>query len=293
VKSPSFPAPYPDDSTRKQIINKHYTLNYPVPPNSVWEPIDGTSSVSTDLTTSHTSFNKILFNAPVDLTTSSFLPPGYNYIPVSITDSSSVSFYKCMFNMQTNAGTAISTSNIIYPTDVNGQLITTSDGLRAWYGNNAIPFDKKSSLRYRIRQQLTSHISGRSAHTGRQFDGASSDELMALNLLKQMVDQESFKKYLKHGFVTVQGPSGLLYQIRRQQHQVIVWKNGKQIARLCVYLKDKVPPTDDVVAKILICRYDEIDIWRRANISWMDALEEFKRLNSKSIEEGHIIRIAA
>lgn len=255
-------------------------------------PIDETSYVSTDLTTKHTTFNNILFNIPVDLTTASFLPPGYNYIPVSVSNSSSVSFYKCVFNMQTTATSAI-ISNILYPTDINEQLITTSDGLKAWYGANAIPLDKKSSLRYRIRQQLIPNINSRSAYSGRQFDGAASDELVALGLLKQMVSPESFKKYLKHGFVTVQGPSGLTYQIQRQRHQVVVWKYGKQVARLCVYLKDKVPPTDDVVAKILICQYDEIDIWRRANITWMNALEEFKRLNSKSIEEKHIISIAA
>ncbi|MHA2280075.1 MAG: hypothetical protein ACXAC5_04260 [Promethearchaeota archaeon] len=100
-----------------------------------------------------------------------------------------------------------------------------------------------------------------------------------------MVDAEVFKKYLKYGFVTVQGPSGLTYQIQRRSHMVKVWRMGKLLCELCVYLEDSsIPPTDEVVAKMLICECDEIDIWKRANIRWRDALKEFKRLTSKSID---------
>jgi hypothetical protein len=104
---------------------------------------------------------------------------------------------------------------------------------------------------------------------GAKFDDAKPNELVALQLLKSMVSRDVFKKYLKHGFITVDGPSGLTYQVQRKSHNVRVWKKGMVVSTLCIYVKDQhIPPTDDVVAKMLMCLYSEKDIWNGANITW-------------------------
>jgi len=112
----------------------------------------------------------------------------------------------------------------------------------------------------------------RSLGTGARFDDAQPNELVALQLLRSMVDRDVFKKYLKYGFITVDGPSGLTYQVQRKSHIVKVWKQGTLVSTLCIYVKDQhIPPTDDVVAKMLMCLYSEKDIWKGANITWQKA----------------------
>lgn len=109
----------------------------------------------------------------------------------------------------------------------------------------------------------------RAEHKERLFDGASPEELVALRLLRTMVEPDAFKKYLKHGFVNVRGPSGLTYQIPRQGN-IVVWDRGERIASLCIHLKDwrNKPPSDEVVAKMLIAELDEPDLYKRSNVSW-------------------------
>ena len=114
----------------------------------------------------------------------------------------------------------------------------------------------------------------RSLGAGANFSDAKPNELVALQLLRSMVDRDVFKKYLKHGFITVDGPSGLTYQVQRKSHIVKVWKQGTLVSTLCIYVKDQhIPPTDDVVAKMLMCLYSEKDIWDGANVSWRAPVE--------------------
>lgn len=134
-------------------------------------------------------------------------------------------------------------------TDTGWQLVTPNSGVV-----------------YREHQQ----IRGRRARTGQLFASVSPEEIVALQLLRKMVPTDVFRRYLKDGFVTVPGPSGLVYQIFRDTHQgVQVWDKGQKAAYLCVHMKDKsIPPTDEVVAKMLIVELDEPDIWKRANATW-------------------------
>ena len=108
----------------------------------------------------------------------------------------------------------------------------------------------------------------RSHARGTQFSDASPAELAALQLLRQMVSSDDFRRYLRHGFVSVHGGSGLTYQVDRRQ-QIVVWDRAERVASLCVHLRGKaLPPTDEVVAKIVMIECDEADIWKRANVSW-------------------------
>jgi hypothetical protein len=126
----------------------------------------------------------------------------------------------------------------------------------------------RDRLQSRIRQQLRPRHNVRGGDRA-CFANASPAELVALQLLRKMVKPDVFKHYLKYGFVVVRGPSGLEYQVQRKSHIIRVRDRGREIASLCVYVQDpKIPPTDDVVAKLIIIELDEQDIWKRANVGW-------------------------
>jgi len=121
------------------------------------------------------------------------------------------------------------------------------------------------------------------------FNNPKGNEIVALQLLKSMVEPDVFKKYLRHKFITVQAQSGLMYQIQRKNHLIIVWDKGQRIGNLCVYLQDNtIPPTDEVITKLLICQHDEEDLWNRSNASFnIDPAknEKVKSLNVKAIDK--------
>lgn len=78
----------------------------------------------------------------------------------------------------------------------------------------------------------------------------SPEEQCALDTLHEMISEFDFRRYLRNGYITVRGESGDLYQIfKGQSHQKTkIWRRGKLIEEVCVYLKGNPPPTDQVIA---------------------------------------------
>jgi len=273
------------------------------------------AGTTTNWGTNEITFKKVLFTKPITIT------DDINYQPTDVTneiiihanDQARIYFDQCMMNgvtgtdnivsFSTNITTnSASTTDSIILYDTNGNLITTRDGIfnHLKFANLSPEERRRQEFINRIRNQqapaILNHrgLTARSAHGQQRFANARPEELVALQLLRRMVPHEVFRKYLKHGFVTVQGPSGLTYQIERGKHHIKVWKQGQLVSELCVYLRDHtIPPTDEVVAKMVIVECcDEIDIWRRANIYWKNALSEFRTLTKTTIEEHHLRLVA-
>jgi hypothetical protein len=97
------------------------------------------------------------------------------------------------------------------------------------------------------------------------FSRATVPEIVALDLLKQQLSSEAWRRYLNYGFIVVRGASGLEYQIIRGEHHVKVFARGRRIAELCLYVQG-VPPTDEVITKKILVECDELGVWGRANI---------------------------
>ena len=180
------------------------------------------------------------------------------------------------------AGTGATTADIpvFFPTTDGTFTITNSTDGRARFDDLVRAYADPSALRRmnlrrkNSRPNVTNHR-GKTARLdfggGRQFDKSSPEELVALTLLRKMIPHDEFRRYLKNGFVNVQGSSGLVYQIFRNSAQRIkVWDAGKTLAELCVHLEGwyNKPPTDEVVAKMLIAEHDEPDLWKRSNKSF-------------------------
>jgi len=109
----------------------------------------------------------------------------------------------------------------------------------------------------RIRRQLSPAIHVRGATP--TVD--SPEEAVAQEALREVVTEAEFRKYLRYGFVLVEGRSGATYQVFRNRHHVRVWVGGKLVEEICVYLSSaygsKPPPTDKVVAFKAMIEADE------------------------------------
>lgn len=178
---------------------------------------------------------------------------------------------------------AVTINNCIITTDANtgAGAFTVGNGWILQAGANGVynwQYDAPPKAPGHFESPLKNHRGAyiRSNDNGRQFDGVSRPEMLALQLLRGMVSQEEFRRYLKHGHINVRGATGLVYQIKRYAPQVgrydriQVWERGQHIASLCVHLKHglNTPPTDEVVGKLLMVEYDEADLWKRSNVTW-------------------------
>ena len=95
---------------------------------------------------------------------------------------------------------------------------------------------------------------------------AEERERRARETLRIIVGEEQYRNFLKRGFVTVQCNSGYTYQIFHRAHALThVWKNGKCVERLCIYLKGSFPPTDFVITLYLMLLNNEKRVWKIGN----------------------------
>jgi hypothetical protein len=200
-------------------------------------------------------------------------------------------------NLWTNTGTLSSGSSITLNSAININGTGTSAGITIT-GNTSIYTD---TVNWNVIQGIAgwgtpieevpkNHcgVGIRSYHRDRQFDNVTPAEMLALQLLRKMVGQDEFRRYLKHGFILARGASGLSYQIDRRA-RIVVWECGEKLASLCVHLKHdlKTPPTDEVVAKLLIVECDEADIWKRSNVSWFTE-QRHEIAGDKALQGGGI-----
>lgn len=136
----------------------------------------------------------------------------------------------------------------------------------------SLPFSfdyKKVEFKNKIKKQMMIIPKGRASKFGADFSNIQPNEMNALMLLKRMIDPKKFRKYLKYGIISIKGKSNLTYEIRRTHSHIHVYSTGKKIAELCVSVSNyKIPPTDNVVTKIVLIECDEQDLWKRSNIYW-------------------------
>jgi len=164
--------------------------------------------------------------------------------------------YTPLDNVTTGANyiTNYTNNNLFYNNDTT--LINNwfpLDGGYGFDGANAPMMSRRSQL----RAQLSPAVHVRSA----AVQAESPQEAIAQETLREVVTEDQYRKYLRYGFVLVQGLSGATYQVFRNRTHVKVWVGGKLVEEVCVYLKAveglRVPPTDKVVAFKTMIEADE------------------------------------
>jgi len=82
-------------------------------------------------------------------------------------------------------------------------------------------------------------------------------EARARQTLHRVIGSEKYRKFIKHGFVSVTAKSGLTYQIFPSHGITCVYKRGEMVERLCVVLKGQFPPTDSLIMRYLMILNNE------------------------------------
>ena len=95
--------------------------------------------------------------------------------------------------------------------------------------------------------------------------GAGVPELVAAELVRDVVEPKEFDEFCRFDRVTVTS-GGKLYRIPRRPHGLIeVWdaKTQRPEARLCVVFQDPgMPPSDEVVMKYLLAKHQPDLLWQ-------------------------------
>ncbi len=95
--------------------------------------------------------------------------------------------------------------------------------------------------------------------------GAGVPELVAAELVRDVVEPKEFDEFCRFDRVTVTS-GGKLYRIPRRPHGLIeVWdaKTQRPEARLCIVFEDPgMPPSDEVVMKYLLAKHQPDLLWQ-------------------------------
>jgi hypothetical protein len=115
----------------------------------------------------------------------------------------------------------------------------------------------------KLRSNMTIIVKSRS----NPIAGISNSEAIAIETLREMITEEEYRRYIKHGFILVKGHSGDVYQVFRMASHTKVWRSGTVVEEVCVRIQDvKVPPTDNVIAFKTIIEASEAEFKKLGNV---------------------------
>lgn len=97
-------------------------------------------------------------------------------------------------------------------------------------------------------------------------------EVRARQTLRKLLGEKCYNLFLRNGFISVRGKSGLLYQIFPGHKMIAVYNKGQMTEKLCVVLSGDFPPTDSLIMRYLLVLSDEDELRRRANIHAAQAI---------------------
>jgi hypothetical protein len=124
-------------------------------------------------------------------------------------------------------------------------------GDSCWAG--AKPVSAQDKLREIIKERMAPRI-----HVSRSLDRAADErEIAARQTLARVLGDDGYCGFLKNGFVTVRGKSGLTYQIFPGHKMTNVYNHGKFVEKLCVVMDGNFPPTDELIMRYLLILNDE------------------------------------
>lgn len=139
-----------------------------------------------------------------------------------------------------------------------------------------IPPSREEKLRAQIQANLRPHLLRAtrtdSDHTALMSQNNDIAEQRARLLLRDMIGEEAFRQYLKRGFITCLGPSGIRYRVTGGHNRIVAYvKNAEgryvPFEELCIVVTEPMPFTDWVIWRKLMCEGDEFALRKIANIT--------------------------
>ena len=103
----------------------------------------------------------------------------------------------------------------------------------------------------------------------------------ARRLLRSLIGEKAYKDYIRRGWITVRGRSGLYYRIGPQGIKVYApAANGeghKAFEHLCLVFKDHgPPPTDSVIMRKIMVETDKFELRKKSNITRLCDLSQVR-----------------
>ncbi len=125
---------------------------------------------------------------------------------------------------------------------------------------------KRLSPEHRLSQIIASRMApafiGRQRRTNLRFD---EREKRARETLRRIIGEYKYRRYLRDGFVTVQGASGRVYCIYPGHEFTRVYFGNQFVEQLCVVFQGQFPPTDSLIMRYLMLSNDELGFRAKAN----------------------------
>lgn len=150
----------------------------------------------------------------------------------------------------TNITTA--TNDWYHSYDNENRTWTLANTNRLWYPSK--PKTAQEKLQQIIQARQSPHI-----HTNRKSITTPADprETRAHDTLQLLIGPQRYRQYLKNGYVTIHShQNGKTYQVYPGTKFTHVHDKGKREQDLCIYLAHDFPPTDQLIAKILLIQTD-------------------------------------
>jgi hypothetical protein len=95
----------------------------------------------------------------------------------------------------------------------------------------------------------------------------SPAEMKARQLLRDMLTEKEYRRYLTNGFIMVKGTRGWYQIFNKRSERIRFYKDNKFLNRLCIHTVDECPPSDHVVHMKLLIELDEDRVWVESNVS--------------------------
>ncbi|HEV3164817.1 MAG TPA: hypothetical protein VGZ22_12380, partial [Isosphaeraceae bacterium] len=142
------------------------------------------------------------------------------------------------------------------------QLVISSPALRAGYAR-LVEFETFRVIEGKSTPQPT--VEGEPMQIELEAYRSGVPELVAAELVRDVVDSKEFDEFCRMDRVTVLS-EGKYYRIPRRAHALIeVWdaSSRRPLARLCVIFQDPgMPPSDEVVMKYLLAKHQPELLWQ-------------------------------
>jgi hypothetical protein len=166
---------------------------------------------------------------------------------------------------------------------VNGTTTYYVDGHQYVTATNVGGMQTKASLlKDRISRQLAVEI-----FTKNKFlwgIKVTDAERRARSLLHDLIGDEKFQRYIRKGFIMVEGRSGTLYKISGGHNQIISYvkeASGRFVPyeTFCVVFKAyDLPFTDGVIMRKLLVEHDEFALRKLANVARVPELGKIQHI---------------
>lgn len=158
-----------------------------------------------------------------------------------------------------NHAWSTASDNWLYNIDNENCTWTIAPGL--WYTSKPKTAQEKLQQIIQARQSPAIHTNRRGITTP-----TDPRETRAHDTLQLLIGPQRYRQYLKNGYVTIHShQNGKTYQVYPGTKFTHVHDKGKREQDLCIYLAHDFPPTDQLIAKILLIQTDPNHYHRIAN----------------------------